>query len=323
MFLLGVGDQLSVDLLRQLEPEEVRSISAEIAELEAVAPSYMLNVFQEFESLTADSHFFAKGGPNSARRLVEQALGIESAQKLLSAPAPTAHRGPDADLAVFQEADPQQLAQFLREENPQTIALVLSNMPPQQAGALLSCLPPELQPQIALRMASLDRICPEVFRRIAEAVGMKLKAIRQVSRSDGIKSLAGLLNHVDPSAAEAILAKVDEENQTVGTSVRNLMFVFDDVLTIDAEGMKAVLGKIDRKILTTALKGTSAEIRTHFTTCMSQRAAEMLAEDMEALGAVRIRDVQTAQQQVVALIRQLQQEGAVSAGRGGGDEYVV
>ena len=224
---------------------------------------------------------------------------------------------------MLQETDPQQLAQFLRDENPQTIALVLSNISPQQGGALLSSLPTELHPQIALRMATLDRISPDVFRRISEAIGTKLKAIRQVSRSDGIKSLAGLLNQVDPALAETILSQVDKENEAVGTSVRNLMFIFDDILNIDDEGVRELLSKVDRKVLTTALKGTSAEIRDRFTKCMSQRAAEMLGEDMEALGAVRIRDVEAAQHQVVGVVRQLQQSGAISVGRGGTDEYVV
>jgi flagellar motor switch protein FliG len=176
---------------------------------------------------------------------------------------------------------------------------------------------------VALRMASLDRISPEVFRRITEVIGSKLKAVRQVSKSDGIKSLASLLNHVDPALVDTILSQVEEENQAAANSVREMMFVFEDVLAIDKEGMKALLGKCDRKVLTTALKGATAKIREHFTQCMSQRAAEMLVEDMDALGPVRIRDVQTAQTQVVAIVRQLQQQGAISSSRGGGDEYVL
>jgi flagellar motor switch protein FliG len=187
----------------------------------------------------------------------------------------------------------------------------------------MTLLPPELQPQVALRMATLDRISPEVFRRITEVIGNKLKAVRQVSRSDGIKSLAGLLNHVDPTMVDAILAQVEEENQPAAISVRDTMFVFDDVLAIDKEGMKALLGKIDRKVLTTALKGTTVKIREHFTQCMSQRAAEMMVEDMDALGPVRIRDVQAAQTQVVAVVRQLQQQGVIATSHGGSDEYVV
>lgn len=321
MFVMGVGDPLSADLLRQLDPEELRRISSEISSLQAVAPEHMVSVFSEFETLTGTGRFFAKGGVDCARRLLEQAVGSESAQKLLD--TPLLPEKPVKELEILQNAGPQQLATFLRDESPQTIALVLSNMPPEQGGALLALLPAEIQPLVALRMASLDRISPDVFRRITEVIGSKLKALRQVSRSDGIRSLAGLLNHVDSSLADTILSSVEEENQTAAASVRDLMFVFEDLLAIDKEGMKAVLAKCDRKVLTTALKGTTAKIREHFTQCMSQRAAEMLAEDMEALGPVRIRDVHTAQQQLVAGVRQLLQQGTISVNRGDGDEYVV
>jgi flagellar motor switch protein FliG len=321
MFLMGVGEQLSADLLRQLAPEEIRRITDEIAAMDSVAPDHMLSVFREFEGLAASCRFFAKGGADCARRLVEQAFGAESARKLLEPPPSPAASQTEAQ--VLQNADPQQLAIFLRDENPQTIALVLSNMPAESAGNLMACLPSEVQPQVALRMATLDRISPEVFRRITEAIGSKLKAIRQVTRSDGIRSLAALLNRVDGEMAETILTKVEEENQTVGASIRDLMFVFDDIASIDKEGMTALLAKVDRKVLTTALKGTTGKIREHFTQCMSQRAAEMLTEDMDALGAVRLRDVDAAQQQVVGAIRELQKQGIISAGRGGNDDYVV
>jgi flagellar motor switch protein FliG len=322
MFVMGIGGALGAELLRQLDADEIRRISAEISQLPAVAPDAMLSVFREFETLSGSSRFFAKGGADCARRLLEQALGPESAQKLLDPPPKLDAKQP-AELQILQQTGPQQLAVLLREENPQTVALVLSNLPAEQAGALMSLLPLELQPQVAARMASLDRISPEVFRRITEVIGSKLKAVRQVSRSDGIKSLAGLLNHVDPAMVDTILSQVEEENQTAATSVREMMFVFDDILAIDKEGMKGLLAKCDRKVLTTALKGATAKIREHFTQCMSQRAADMLVEDMDALGPVRIRDVQAAQAQVVAVVRQLQQQGAIASSRGGGDEYVV
>jgi len=323
MFLMGVGDQIGADVLRHMEPDEIRRITREISALDAVTPHHMLSVFREFEALAASSQFFAKGGADCARRLVEQALGPEPAQQILRSPAPVAGGQPSAELAALQETDPQQLAAFIREEHPQVIALILSNMPAEQAGALMVSLPADAQPQVALRMAALDRISPEVFQRIAEAVTRKLKNIRQVKRTDGVRTLAGLLNRIDPTVADTILAKVDEEDQNLGASVRDMMFVFDDILNINKEGMAKVIAKVDRKLLTIALKGAYGKIRDHFKGCMSQRAGEMLEEDMDALGPVRIRDVEGAQQQIVAAVRQLQQEGVVFIDRGGADEYVV
>jgi len=326
MFLMGIGDQASAELLRQLDTDEIRQVTSEIAALNAVAPDHMVTVFREFEGLTGSSRFFAKGGAGFARRLVEHALGTESASKLLdsSEPLPSPRSGESAPgVRALENAEPRQLAGFLHDENPQTIALVLSNMTPEAGGAVLQLLPEELQSQVALRMATLERVPPEVFGRITEVIGSKLKAIRQVSRSDGLRSLAGLLNRVDAAIADRILSEVEQENQVAATSLRNLMFTFDDILSIDKEGMKALAGRLDSKILTIALKGASGKIREHFTQCMSQRAAEMLNEDIEVLGAVRIRDVQAAQQQVTTLVRQLQQEGSIVISRGGADEYVV
>jgi flagellar motor switch protein FliG len=326
MFLMGIGGQVSAELLRQLDTDEIRRVTTEIAALEAVAPRHMVSVFREFENLTGSSRFFAKGGAGFARRLIEQALGPESAQKLLDSPdlppPPKLHEA-NPELRLLQNTEPRQLAAFLRSENPQTIALVLANLTPEAGGALLQSLPAELQAQAALRMATLDRVPPEAFRKITEAIGSKLKATRQVSRSDGIRSLAGLLNHVEPELAESVLSQVEQENQGAASSVRNLMFAFEDTLGIDKQGMTALVAQLDRKALTLALKGAEGKIREHFTQCMSQRASEMLAEDMTALGPVRIRDVQAAQQQVVVLVRELQRQGAIASSRSGGDEYVV
>ena len=323
MFLLGIGSELSRELLRQLEADEIRAISTEIAALGAVAPQHMIGVFREFEVLAADGRFFAKGGHESARKLVEQALGADSARSMMQDPAGAPAPRSDSGRQFLEATDPAQLARFLKAENPQTIALVLSNMRPAQAGALMAALPEELRPRVALRMATLDRVSPDVFERITEAIGTKLKALRKISRSDGIRSLAALLNHVDGAMAESILSNVDGQEGGIAGSVRDLMFVFDDILTLPVEAMKALVPRVDRKILTIALKGTSAEIQSHFKQCLSQRAQEMLTEDMDALGPVRIRDVSAAQQQVVTVIRQLQREGAISIGQGAEDAYVV
>jgi flagellar motor switch protein FliG len=326
MFLMGIGDQVSADLLRQLDTDEIRRVTSEIAALEAVAPHQMVTVFREFETLSGSSRFFAKGGAGFARRLMVQALGQESAQKLIDSSNPLPEeetQGSSSELRLLRSTDPRQLAGFLRNENPQTIALVLSNLTPEAGGALLQALPVEVQTQAALRMATLDRVSPEVFRKIAEAIGSKLKAIRQVSRSDGMRSLASLLNHVEGELADKILSEVEQENQASAVALRNLMFSFEDILKIDKQGMKSLVGQLDPKIMTLALKGAAGKVRDHFTQVMSQRASEMLTEDIDALGAVRIRDVESAQQQVIAVVRALQQQGTIVISRDGGGDYVV
>jgi flagellar motor switch protein FliG len=321
MFLMGIGDDISTSVIRQLVPEEIRRLTSEITAVDSVPPEVMLQIFLEFEALAANSKLFAKGGPEFARRLLEQAMGLESAKELLGSADMEEVRPGKA--GPFENVDPQELVKVLREENPQTLSLVLSNLPPEQAGQIMGSLPAETQSEVAARIAMMDRISPDVFRRIAEAIRLRLKASRQLSRTNGTRALADILNHVDTELAEKVLTAIEPDHQTVVATVRQLMFVFDDVITIDKEGIKALLAKVDRKVLTIALKGTGEKIMQHFTQCMSQRAAEMLKEDMEALGPIRIRDVTAAQGEIVTTIRELQKEGTIVTSRGGDDQYVV
>ena len=326
IFLMGIGDELSSEIIRKLGPEEIQRISGEISAVQSVAPEQMISVFREFEKLSGSGRYFAMGGPQNARRMIEQAMGKETAQRLLDdAPLPPS---PDERVrrqqhGLIHDIDPQELAKVLREENPQTLALILSNLAPEQAGPLMSSLPEEVQPAVALRIALMDRIAPEVFNRIAQAIRARLKSSTQLTRSNGSRALASILNNLDGEIADRLLASLEPENQPTVESVRQLMFVFEDIIEIDKEGIKLVLAKVDRKVLTLALKGTSEKMKLHFTQCMSQRSSEMLLEDMEALGPVRIRDVSAAQQQIVSAVAMLKREGAISSGRAGSDEYVV
>jgi flagellar motor switch protein FliG len=287
----------------------------------------MLTVFGEFEKLAVTSRYFAIGGPENARRMVEQAIGKETTQRLLDdapAPPPVSEEGVEIrPKGPFHDTDPQELAKVLREENPQTLALILSNLAPEQAGPLMASLPPEIQPQVALRIALMDRISPDVFNRIAQAIRARLKASKQLTRSNGSRALASILNHLDGDIADTLLSAMESENQSAASSVRQLMFVFEDIIDVDKEGIKLLLAKVDRKVLTLALKGTSDKMKQHFTQCMSQRSSEMLLEDMEALGPVRIRDVAGAQQQIVAAVAALKREGAIAGGRSGDADYVM
>jgi len=320
-FLLGLGEQVSAEVLKQLTPLEVRRITAEIAATHSIGAEQLLRIFREFESLTVEGRLFAKGGSECARRLVEQAFGPVRAPELLGPPdSPTSDAA--GSQTFLEDTDPKQIAMLLKDEHPQAVAVLMATMAPEPAGKLMGTLAEDLQAEVALRLASLDRMSPELFERITAAIGAKLNNIRKITRTDGVRALASVLNRLETNRVDAILAELQNQNATVADSVRSLMFVFEDILTLDKEAMKALLAKLDRKVLTTALKGTNSKMHEHFTQCMSQRAAEMLAEDMEALGPVRIRDVQAAQREVIAAVRQLQQLGTISVGRGT-DEYVV
>jgi flagellar motor switch protein FliG len=226
---------------------------------------------------------------------------------------------------ALQKADPQQLAKFLHNEHPQTIALVLSHLNPSQAGALLASLPHGMRGDVALRMASLDQISPEVIGKIAAVIGAKLNALGEFSRESfgGVRAVAEMFNRLDSETSKEILASIEGQDQGLVETIRHLMFVFEDTLLIDPTGLKEVVARIERKVLALALKGTGEQLRDHFLQCMSQRGAEMMREDMDTLGPVRIRDVEGAQQQVISIIRQLESEGILSVRGGVGEQYVV
>jgi flagellar motor switch protein FliG len=230
-----------------------------------------------------------------------------------------------ASFDAIQKADPQQLAKFIHNEHPQTVALVLSHLNSSQAAALLMSLPSHMRSDIAMRMASLDQISPEIISKIASVIGQKLLSLGEFSRESygGVRAVAEMFNRLDSSSSREILDSVEQHDANLVETIRHLMFVFEDLLLIDPMGLKELTAKVDRKVLTVALKGTSDQLRTHVLGCMSQRGADMLREDVEALGPVKIKEVESAQQQIITVVRQLEAEGVVSLKGTVGEQYVV
>jgi flagellar motor switch protein FliG len=324
MLLVVLGEQTSAELIQQLTEEEVQRVSREVAKITAISTEQAEGVLEEFHSLAAAGDFVARGGIDYARKVLMRAFEPDHARRLLDRLSKAL--GADApSFDAIQKADPQQLAKFIHNEHPQTIALVLSHLSYSQAAALLGSLPPALRADVAQRMASLDQISPDIIIKIAGVIGQKLKALGEFSRESygGVRAVAEMLNRLDSGSSREILDHIDLQDTNLAETIRHLMFVFEDLLLIDPLGLKEVLAKADRKVLTIALKGTSEQLRNHVLSCMSQRGADMLREDMEALGPVKIKEVEGAQQQVIALVRQLESEGVLSLKGAVGEQYVV
>jgi flagellar motor switch protein FliG len=324
MLLIVLGEQTSAELLQQLSEEEVQKVSKEVAKITAISTEQAESILHEFHHLSAAGDYVARGGVEFARKLLSRAFHPDVAKRMMD----RLTRALGADAANFdaiQNADPQQLAKFIHNEHPQTIALVLSHLNTTQAAALLMSLPPRLRSDVARRMASLDQISPEIIAKIAGVIGQKLKALGEFSRESygGVRAVAEVLNRIDSISSRDILDTIEKQDTNLAETIRHLMFVFEDLLLIDPLGLKEVLGKIDRKILTVALKGTSEQLRNQVLGCLSQRGAEMLREDMEALGPVKIKEVESAQQQIIAVVRQLESEGVISLKGAVGEQYVV
>jgi len=322
--LVSLGDEASSDILRNLDEDEVQIISREVARLNTISTEEVESILEEFYRMSTAHDYVIKGGIDHARKMLIAAYGPEAAKKLLDRLMKTL--GSEmVNFDALQKADPQQLAKFIHNEHPQTIALVLSHLNPTQAAALLSSLPVEIRGDIAMRMAGLDQISPEVISKIAKVIDQKLKALGEFSRESygGVRAVSEMFNRLDTTSSREILETIEQVDANLVETIRHLMFVFEDLLQIDHSGMKEMLSRLDRKVLTIALKGTSERLKEHFTQGMSQRGAQMLREDMETMGAVKIRDVEAAQQQIIAIVRQLESEGVLSLKGSVGDQYVA
>jgi flagellar motor switch protein FliG len=319
-----LGEQIGPEVLKLLDEDEVELIGREVARTTAISAEQAETVLDECYQMVLAHDYVLKGGMDYARKLLVTAFGPDQAKKMLDRLMKTL--GDEvANFDALQKADPQQLAKFIHNEHPQTIALVLSHLNPSQAAGLLLSLPTELRADVALRMANLDQISPEIISKIALIVGQRMKALGEVSRESygGVRAVAEMFNRLDSNSSKEILESIQESDSVLVETIRHLMFVFEDLLLIDQAGIKEVLSKVDRKLLTIALKGTSDQLRNHFTGAMSQRGAEMLKEDMEALGPIKIKEVEAAQQQIIAVVRQLESEGVINLKGAVGEQYVV
>ncbi len=324
ILLITLGDQTSAEILKQMDEDEIQAIGREVARISSISSEQADSLLEEFYQMTVAHDYVLKGGLDYARKILITAFGPEAAKKMLDRLMKTL--GSEmASFDVLQKADPQQVAKFIHSEHPQTIALVLSHLNPSQAAGLLISLPPEMRSDVALRMANLDQISPEIISKIAGIIGGKLKALGEFSREayGGVRAVSEMFNRLDSSTSKEVLESMEQSHPTLVETIRHLMFVFEDLLLLGPEAIKEALAKVDRKVLTVALKGTSDQLKTHFLAAMSQRGSEMMREDMDALGPIKIKEVEGAQQQIIAVVRQLEAEGVISLKGTVGEQYVV
>ncbi len=322
--VVALGDDAAAEVFRLLDEDEVQKISREISRIDRLSPEQTEAVLGEFHEMSLAHEYLTSGGIEYAKRVLNSAFGPDRARKIIDRVV----RSLGNEIPTFdslQKADPQQVAKFIQGEHPQTIALVLSHLNSQSAGGMLMALPPEIRADVARRMANLDEISPEIVGRIAGIIEQKLKSLGQFSRESygGVSAVAEMFNRLESNTGQELLEQVEEQDSDLGEAIRNLMFVFEDLLLIDTFGMREILSRVEKKTLTIALKGTSEKLREHFFDNMSERGAGMLKEDMDATGPVKIREVETAQQEIIGAVRALESEGVLSLKGAVGEQYVV
>lgn len=317
--LVALGDEASAALMRHLSDDEIEAVSAAIAKLPPIPLEHCQAILEEFQGAINGALQLGHGGPEYARRVLTQAFGPDGSKRHIERLPP-----PPGEASAFQQqlhrVEPEALARFVRTEHPQTIALILSRLSSAQSASVLSLMDPEQRKDVAMRVAHLDRISNAVVTKLAGVVGMKLKPFSEIRRetSDGARAIAAICNQMDSNLCDELLQQIGQDDNDLAEQIRQKMFVFEDLLLIDANGVRELLSRADRRQLMIALKGASDELRHHLLKGLSQRGAAMLLEDMEGLGAVRVRDVEEAQQQVIAVVRLLESEGVISRNRGEG-----
>jgi flagellar motor switch protein FliG len=324
ILLVLLGDDVASEVFKNLPELELREISQEIADLEYISPEIAARVLKEYNQLSVTQEYLTQGGAEYASKLLVKAFGAEGARGLIEE-VTRAQELSSQNLDTLQKTDPQQLAKFIQGEHPQTIALVLAHLNAKAARAVLMMLPEKVRGVAVKRLAQMQQFSPEMVTKISTVLHRRLVAIGQQSRRayGGVKAVADLLNQIDQEAGSNILESIEQDNAPLATSIRNLMFTFEDFLDVPEPGMRELLGQLDKRKLAIALKGANDDLKNHFYKCMSSRAVEMLKEDMETLGPIRSREVNAAQLETVTTARRLEAEGKMVLKTEQEESYVV
>jgi flagellar motor switch protein FliG len=323
ILLVILGEESASQIYRHLRQKEVELITQEIAALDSVDSATALGVLEDFHRLALTGSYVNQGGTEYANKLLVTAFGREGADELLRQVAQAAELSA-SQLDSLRKADPQQLAKFIEGEHPQTIALILAHLESKSAAGVLMRLAPELRAEPIKRLAQLRQFSPEMAQRVALVLHKRLQALGEQSQRAyaGLRGVADLLNGLDVAVGKSILETIEGEDPKLALSIRNLMFTFEDLLTVPETGVRELLGQMDKKTLATALRGASEELKNYIFKSMSSRAVEMLKEDMEVLGPVRGKEINKAQLEAVAIARKLEAEGKLTLTPETEDEFV-
>ncbi|MCK5557936.1 MAG: flagellar motor switch protein FliG [Candidatus Hydrogenedentes bacterium] len=323
VLIASLGPETSARILKALTDEDIEMLTLEIATLGRIDADARDAVLQEFYQMLRAKEYITTGGMDYARNILENALGAEKAVEILTKLQGTLQ---DIPFEFIKKADPNQIINFIQDEHPQTIALILAHLDPDVSATIVGALAPPVQADVIMRIATMDRTPPEIVKEIE--VILERKASTVVSQgftfAGGIKDAAEVLNRVDRSTEKSILSHLEEKNPELVDEIKMLMFVFDDIVLVDDTGIQKTLREIDNKDLALALKASSEDVKQKIFKNMSERARQLIEEELEFMGPVRLRSVEEAQQKIVGVVRRLEEAGEIIiAGRGGGEDELV
>ena len=320
--LIALGPEYSADIFKHLREEEIEELTLEIASIKSVTTQEKEQIMEEFYQICLAQNYIAEGGIGYAREILEKALGTQKALDIINKLTASLQVRP---FEFVRKTDPSQLLNFIQKEHPQTIALILAYLAPQQSSQLLSGLAPEKQVDVARRIATMDRTTPDVIKEVENILIKNLSSLvtEDFTSAGGIQTIVDILNSVDRGTERHIIETLDIEDAELAEEIKKRMFVFEDILMLDGRSIQRFLREVENSVLAVALKNATEEVARVIYANMSKRLAEMIKEDIEFMGPVRLKDIEEAQQKVVNIIRRLEDTGEIIISRGGGDEIVV
>lgn len=322
ILLISLGPDVSAQVYKHLTEEEIEKLSLEISSVKKVDSELKEEIIEQFHQIVVAQDYITQGGIGYAKTVLEKAFGKQEAASIINRLTSSLQVRP-FDFA--RRADPQQVLNFIQNEHPQTIALVLSYLDPEQAGQILSELPQEMQAEVARRIATMDSTSPEIINQVEQVLESNLSAsfTEDYTQTGGIQAVVEVLNGVDRSTERTILDTLEAQDPELADEIKKRMFVFEDIVILDNRAIQRVIREVENEDLRLALKAASDEVKEVIFNNMSTRMAETFKEEMEYMGPVRLRDVEEAQQRIVATIRRLDEIGEIVIARGGGDDIIV
>ena len=322
ILLITLGPEKSAEIFKHLKEDEIEELTLEIANTRSVSPQVKEDVINEFYQVCLAQQYIAEGGIGYAKELLEKALGSDKAQEVIGKLTASLQVRP---FELIRKTEPSQVLNFIQDEHPQTIAMILSYLSPSQAAQILGSLSPEMQADVAKRIAQMDRTSPDVIKEVERILERKLSSLinQDYTMAGGVDAIVAILNSVDRGTEKRIMESLEIDEPELAEDIRKKMFVFEDILLLDDRAIQRVLRDVDNSTVGVALKGANEEVQNVIFKNMSQRLAAMIREDMDFMGPVRMKDVEEAQQQIVGVIRKLEDAGEIVIARGGGDDLVV
>jgi flagellar motor switch protein FliG len=321
VLLVSLGKDHAADVFKHLRDEEIEGLSLEMAKLQRLEPATTESVLEEMVATVQAYDSLSAGGVEYAREVLERALGTVRASEIIGRLATVIEMRP---FEFLRRTPPEQIVTFLHNESPQTVALVIANLHTSLSAQVLAKLPEADQADIALRIARMGETSPDVVKQVEDVIRQKLSTVvqQEYSIAGGVKSLADILNSADRSTERTVLDSLTATDEELANEVRSLLFVFEDIGKLDDRGIQLVLREADQKDLALALRGVSEEVKDAILTNMSERGAQMLAEEMQYQPPQRKRVVEEAQGRIIAIVRKLEEAGALVLSRGEADDVL-